>query len=168
MASQKIKYQGTTVEATKSAQELCGLVQKYGGTRFEMQWKDGLLSGVRFALKHEKLGQIPVRLEARITKIEDLLYRLTSMSREKSKEQAYRIAWRQLKDFVEQQLLAIETGLFPVHEVFMAQVETRDPVSGELVTMGDLLERHAAIAPGGGIRLLPAPPTLDADFEVEA
>lgn len=167
MAAQKIKYQGTTVEATKSAQELCGLVQKYGGTRFEMQWKDGILTGVRFALKHAKLGEIPVRLEARTQRIEQILSRVI-WAADKRRAQAYRIAWRQLKDFVEQQLLAIETGLFPVHEVFMAQVETRDPVSGELVTMGDLLERHAAIAPGGGIRLLPAPPTLDAEFEVEA
>lgn len=166
MASQKIKYQSTKVDPTKSATELSQLIEKYGGTRFEMRWESGILLGIRFALVHPKLGEIPVRLDARIERIRQILSR-TMWGDEKIRLQAYRIAWRQLKDFVEQQLLAVETGLFPVHEVFMAQVEARDPETGELVTVGDLLERHGALAPGGGIRLLPAPPVLEGAYVVE-
>lgn len=164
--AQKIKYQTTEVDPTKSAQQLMDLVRKYGGTRFELQWKDALLTGVRFALKHPKLGEIPVRLEARTEKIRQLLSH-TSLWGERLTIQAYRIAWRQLKDFVEQQLLAIETGLFPVHEVFFAQIETQDPVSGQLITMGELLERHGAMTHAGTVKLLPAPPTIDAEFQVD-
>lgn len=177
MARQAIKYEGTEVDPGKSASELGQLVQKYGGSRFEMQWDDhGLLTGLRFAIRHPKFGEIPVRLVARTERIAQLLlkahpYQWGRVSRvdhdARWKVQAYRIAWRQLKDFVEQQLLAVETGLFPVHEVFMAQVETRDPETGATITVGELMERHATTAPGGGLRLLPAPRTVDADFEVE-
>lgn len=178
MARQAIKYEATTIDPGKSAAELAQLVQRYGGSRFEMQWgDDGLLTGIRFALRHPKLGEVPVRLAARTDRIAEILakakpykWEMRSTREEHAaaqKMQAYRIAWRQLRDFIEQQLLAVETGLFPVHEVFMAQIETRDPVSGDLVTMGELLERHAAISPGGGLRLLPAPPTIDAEYEVE-
>lgn len=175
--AQAIKYETTTVEAGKSATEIAQLVQKYGGARFEMQWgDDGLLTGIRFALRHPTLGEVPVRLMAKTDRIVAILLkahpwtwgkRATRAEHEKQwRVQAYRIAWRQLKDFVEQQLLAVETGLFPVHEVFMGQVEARDPTTGELVTVGELVARHGTIASGGGLLLLPAPPTLDADYEV--
>lgn len=171
MARQAIKYETTTVDAGKSASEIAQLVQTYGGSRFEMQWgEDGLLTGIRFALRHPKLGEVPVRLTARTERIEEILRGVSKWrwDHQGRKLHAYRIAWRQLKDFVEQQLLAVKTGLFPVHEVFMAQVEARDPDTGEMVTVGELVERHGAIAPGGGLRLLPAPPTIEAVYEVEA
>lgn len=171
MARQAIKYESTTIDPGKSAGELAQLVQKYGGSRFEMQWgADGLLTGIRFALRHPKLGEVPVRLVARTERINEIMAKTDKWRWKKDARQmqAYRIAWRQLKDFIEQQLLAVETGLFPVHEVFMAQIETRDSETGEMVTMGELLDRHAALAPGGGIRLLPAPRTIEAEYEVES
>lgn len=163
--SQAIKYQNTTVEPFKSANEIAMLVQKYGGTRFEMRWDNGRLAGVRFAIKHERLGEVPVRLDAKTKKIEDILYSKTSKGREACRDLAYRIAWRQLKDFVEQSLLAVETGLFPLHEAFMAQMETPNPEGGEPITVGQLFEKRATAVPGG-ITLMLAAPIVEAEYEV--
>lgn len=156
--SQAIKYESTSIEPNQSAGEIAGLVAKYGGTRFEMRWGDyGELTGVRFAIRHARMDEVPVRLTAAIDNVAAIIMDrrpYTSRTRgtrqeweRKCRETAARVAWRQLRDFVEQSLLAVETGLFPLHEVFMAQVETRDPETGEVVTVGELFDRHAALAP---------------------
>lgn len=174
---QAIKYENTTVDPSVSAMQIGQLVQRYGGSRFEMQWNDrGRLIGVRFAIRHDRLGEVPVRLMASIENVEGLIRerRPYSSRMRKTRAQwaewcadvAYRVAWRQLKDFVEQALLAVETGLFPLHEAFMAQVETPDPETGEPITVGELFGRHAVLE-SSGLRLLPSP-VVEAEYEVEA
>ena len=172
--SQAIKYETTKVDPTRSASEIAALVQRYGGSRFEMMWDEwGQLTGVRFAIRHERLGEVPVRLMASVERVTAMIQKRRPYSTrqrrtriewaEWTKEVAYRVAWRQLKDFVEQALFAVETGLFPLHEAFMAQVETPDPETGEPITVGQLFERHASMGEGG-LRLLPAP-TVEAQWE---
>lgn len=157
--TQAIKYETTTVGAAQSAGEIADLVRKYGGSRFEMRWGEfGELTGVRFAIRDQDLGEVPVRLEAQTDKIRDILQRSrpwTSRTRATKdqylvevREQAYRIAWRQLKDFVEQALLAVETGLFPIGHAFMASIEMYDQASDETVTMAELFSRRVSLAAG--------------------
>lgn len=175
--TQAIKYESTSIDPTKSATEISQLVQRYGGSRFEMLWgEDGRLYGIRFAIRHDELGEVPVRLIARVENVEALIHERKPWNRrmrrtrgeyeEEVRDTAYRVAWRQLKDFVEQSLLAVETGLFPLHEAFMAQVETPDPETGQIVTVGELFARHAVLE-ASGLRLLPAAPVMDAEYEVE-
>lgn len=176
MAEQAIKYESTKVDPTQSASEIAQLVNRYGGSRFEMLWDEfARLRGVRFAIRHERLGEVPVRLMAATHNVEAVILKRKPYSRRmrrtkseyeaEVRDTAYRVAWRQLKDFVEQSLLAVETGLFPLHEAFMAQVETPDPETGEPITVGELFERHAVLE-SAGLRLLPAP-VVEADWEVE-
>ena len=168
--AQAIKYQTTTVDPGKSASEIQQLVQKYGGTRCEIRWDGaGQVVGVRFAIRHDRLGEVPVSLKARTDRIYEILQgsrRYKHRHREQDRAQAYRIAWRQLKDFVEQALLAVHTGLFPLHEAFMAAVETVDPETGETTTVGELFDRHAVLE-AGVLRLNPGPPVLDVEYELE-
>ena len=165
MARQVIKYQTTTVDAVKSAGQIQGLVQRYGGTRCEIRWdNEGRVTGVRFAIRHDRFGEVPVRLRARTKTIEDVLWSKTSMGRDRCAAQAHRIAWRQLRDVVEQLLFAVDTGLFLPHEAFMSSVETEDPETGETLTWGELLERHGSGGPGG-LKLLASgsePPVIEA------
>ena len=85
-----------------------------------MAWGDHGLRGVRFAIQTEH-GEVPVRLGARVERVAEIIrqkkpyshrMRRNRLEYEKwvEEELAYRIAWRQLKDFVEQALLAVETG----------------------------------------------------------
>lgn len=168
MSRQAIKYQTTAVEASKSAAEIAELVRRYGGSRFEQRWgESGDLEGIRFAIRTPDLGEVPVTLRAQTERIGEIIleaHPYTSRTRgtqqehaEKIRAQAYRIAWRQLKDFVEQALLAVETGLFPIGAAFMAHIEVWDDVQAETVTMSEYLARRAVIEPGGsGLRLLSA------------
>ena len=164
--SQAIKYESTTVEPEQSAAEIMRLVRAYGGTRFEMIWGDHGLQGVRFAIQTEH-GEVPVRLGARVERVAEIILqkkpyshrmRRSQLEYEKwvEEELAYWIAWRQLRDFVEQALLAVETGLFDIAGAFMANVEVWDDGSDEVVTMAELVARRMSLQPGSGaLRLLP-------------
>lgn len=161
MSKQAIKYVSTTIDPPKSAGEISDLVRKYGGTRFEQRWTDGTLTGIRFAIQAEGIGEVPVRLEAQIERIEHILKTKSAgplrYDARRRREQAYRIAWRQLKDFVEQALLAVETGLFPIGAAFMGHLEVYDDAARETVTMSDFLLRRAEFDAGtDGLRILPA------------
>ncbi len=163
---QAIKYESTEIEPEKSAAEIMQLVRKYGGIRFEMVWGELGLRGVRFAIETPQ-GPVPVRLEARVERVAEIILqkkpwghrmRRNRLEYEKwvEEELAYRIAWRQLKDFVEQALLAVETGLFDLAGVFMGSVEVWDNEAEEVVTMAELVASRMSLQSGNGaLRLLP-------------
>ena len=164
--SQAIKYESTTIEPEQSAAEIMRLVRAYGGTRFEMIWGDHGLRGVRFTIQTPQ-GQVPVRLGARVERVAEIIRQKRPWSRRMRRSQleyekwveeelAYWIAWRQLRDFVEQALLAVETGLFDIAGAFMAGVEVWDDRTDEVVTMAELVARRMSLQPGSGaLRLLP-------------
>jgi len=136
---------------------------KYGATRFETRWdpETRRLLGLRFAIIQEPWGELPVRLQAQTENILEILRSHQGPRSRKTDrdllDHAERIAWRQLKDVVEQLLLAVETGLWSLAQAFMAHVEVWDEEARETVTMSQLLATRAELLPGEkGIRLLPA------------
>lgn len=158
MSRQAIKYQTTVIDPWKSAGEIAALVRKYGGSRFEQRWgESGELLGIRFAIRDERLGEVPVILGAQTERIETILRKSTTWPHQRIHEQAQRIAWRQLKDFVEQALLAVETGLFPLAAAFMAHMEMQDEETGQPIALVDYMQTRGRIGPAGhGVRLLPS------------
>lgn len=163
MSKQAIKYQETDVPAERSVGEVANLIRRYGGTRFEQLWgEDGRILGVRFAIRHPEIGELPVSLTAKYGEIERILWETPYGSRAGSEEnrrariarQAERMAWRHLKDLTEQLLLSVRLGLRSLPAAFMADVEVLDESSGETVTMGELFERRAELSPTGrGVEL---------------
>lgn len=158
--AQQIKYQNTTVDASRSAGHIAELVRKYGGSRFEQQWDEyGQLVGIRFAIRDDRLGEVPVILRAQTETITAILDDAAPKSWDADRvlAQAHRIAWRQLKDFVEQALLAVRTGLFPLAAAFMAHVEVRDEETGEPVPLMEAFAQRGRLGPAGhGVRLISA------------
>lgn len=162
MSRQAVKYQETTVEAFKSVSEIADLIRRYGGTRFEQVWgEDGRILAVRFAMRHPEIGEVPVALTVKTTQVKRILLEssyLKSYSpeqrRERIQRQAERIAWRHTKDLTEQLLLSVELGLRSLPAAFLADLEAYDEIAGETVTMGELIERRAALsASGRGVEL---------------
>lgn len=152
-----IKYQDTDVDVERTVAELAALIKRYGGSRFEQQWrKDGGVGGVRLAVRRESLSELPVSLAAKTAEIErtmrdaGLWKSYTPEARaQKLETQAHRIAWRHLKDLSEQLLLAVSLGLKTLPEAFLADVEVYDRQRGELVRMAEFLERRASSGPEG-------------------
>jgi hypothetical protein len=168
MSKQVIKYQTTTVDHDTSISEIAALVRRYGGTRFEQQWdKYGRPTGIRFAIQQAELGEIPVKLTAQTDTIHEILHKAGVFGRvypnaarqERLQEQAARIAWRHMKDLVEQLLLAVQLGLKTLSAAFMSDVEVWDEASGETVTMAEFVGRYAVAGRSNqrGISLQPPP-----------
>lgn len=146
-----IKYQDTKVDVEKTLSDLTNLIKRYGGTRFEQNWTpDGHVRGVRFAIHHDTLGELPVRMLARTDRIQTILLNAglwksyPRQEREKKvKAQAERIAWRHVRDLTEQLLLAVQLDIRSMPEAFLADVEIFDSQLGETVRMSDYLQSRA-------------------------
>lgn len=157
MPQNAIKYQRTEVDPAKTVSELSEIIRRYGGRRFEQSWdRQGNPTEVRFAIDHPDLGELPVRLVAKTQKIrrifsEEGLWRSYPDDErdERINLQAYRIAWRHIKDLTEQLLMAVALDLQDLHEAFMGSVEIVDTETGELVRMAEFLERRARQGPEG-------------------
>lgn len=164
--TQRIKYQDTTVAPVDSVGHITKAVMRHRATRFEQLFdpQTARITGIRFAIEAGELGEIPVRLIARTENVAEILWKRrgprSRKSRDQIHEQAERIAWRQLKDVVEQLLFAVETGLMTLPEAFMSSVEVWDDAESEVVTMAELMSRRAvsimrpegsvlALGPGG-------------------
>lgn len=163
--AQSLKYEQTTVTVDKSVSEIAELIRRYGGSRFEQVWdEDGEVRGIRFAIRHESIGELPISLTARTAEIERVLaaggYAKGRGADDRRKRpqkiahQSRRIAWRHIKDLTEQLLLAVSLGLRSLPAAFMADIEAFDEDSGQTVTMYELFERRARMEESGrGVRL---------------
>ena len=157
MSKQLVKYQETTVDAEASVAHITALVKRYGGTRFEQLWDEtGGVAGVRFAIRHPTVGELPVSLQLKTGEIERILSSggfLRSLPRDERMEriatQAERIAWRHEKDLIEQLLLSVTLGTRSLEGAFMAEIETWDERTGETVTMEEMFSRRAVLSSSG-------------------
>jgi hypothetical protein len=113
-------YMGTTqIEAEKTASEIIELLGKYGATHIVSQYEGGKITGLSFIIEYNKHNlhfKLPVRWEP-VLKI---------MGKDKhtprrlcSEEQAKRVAWRQVKRWIESQLALVEVNMVDIKEVFM-------------------------------------------------
>jgi hypothetical protein len=150
MPAQAIKYETTKIEPTQSAAEIAQLVQRYGASRVELRWNERAeLEGIRFALRTDGMGEVPVRIIARTEGVQKILAEAKrTWSKQQVREHALRIAWRHLRDLTEQLLLAVQLGLRDVGSAFMADIEVWDDVREETVTMAEFLSTRAQLAPG--------------------
>lgn len=125
------KFYTTKVEAAKTAQEIGEIVREHGARRYQVKFDgDGKVTGVAFGLIVERIGfEVPVKLTAQTEALSTRLRgHYPSWDAQRADEQALRVAWRQLKAYVEICMEMVENGVKPFHEVFMADVLLRGRV----------------------------------------
>src|ERR671915_566076 len=94
---------------------------------------DGKVQGVQFVIK-VKDRFIPIKLPARVEKAQAVLKKqweegLISHKRGKDNtygyDQAYRVAWRNILDWVQAQMALLEIGMAKMEEVFLPYMQDR-------------------------------------------
>lgn len=127
----KTLYMETTqVSPEKTATEIILELQKAGCTSISHRYDSGKIIGLSFGLNVITAGcekflefDLPVRVdpvyEALKAKRKGYLYNKQIVN---LKQQAERVAWRQLLRWVQAQLAMIEVGMVKTHEVFMPYV----------------------------------------------
>lgn len=119
----------TQVSAMKSVGEIQGMLVAHKARAIIIEYKDGQPSALSFVIP-VKEGEVPFRLPANVDKVTTLLLKLRSRKPErwqsdyeqkmaKITEQANRVAWRVLKDWVRAQMAIIETEMVKPEEVFL-------------------------------------------------
>ena len=103
-------------------------IERIGAKQISFDYgDDGKVNGVQFVIKANDRF-IPVKLPARIEKAQAVLKKqwedgVISHKRGKEQtygyEQAYRVAWRNILDWVQAQMALLEIGMAKMEEVFL-------------------------------------------------
>lgn len=134
----------TTIEPIKTAGEVMGMLAAKGVKSINIDYSNGEPTGLSFMIEI-KSRPVYFRLPCNYEGAERALRR-TTPARYHTTDQAKRVAWRIVKDWVEAQLAIIECGQAEMAEVFLAyaitengqtlfQRMTQDP--SRLLTEGD-------------------------------
>lgn len=126
----------TEVAAMKSIGEIQGMLVAHGARQILIAYGDkGEPVGLAFIIATD-YGDTPFRLPANADRVEAVLLQQLASSRyrqwdtqyqeqrkAKIKEQAYRVAWRILKDWIRAQMAILETEMVTIDQIFLPYME---------------------------------------------
>lgn len=117
----------TTVDAFKTVSEIEYILMKHGAKSIMKNYENESITGLSFLID-TGAQQIPVRLPV---KVDDCLAVLRKEKEENprkqikdTREQAERVAWRILKDWVEAQMALLDIEMVRFEEIFLPYIET--------------------------------------------
>ena len=119
----------TTVSAFKTAGEIEEILANHRAKSVMKNYENGTITGLSF-LVDTGVQQIPVKLPV---KVDECLKVLKKEKRENPRkqikdtwEQAERVAWRILKDWVEAQMALLDIEMVRFEEIFLPYIETKN------------------------------------------
>lgn len=117
----------TTVDSFKTVSEIEYILMKHRAKSIMKNYEGESITGLSFLID-TGARQIPVRLPV---KVDECLQVLKKEKRENPKkqikdtrEQAERVAWRILKDWVEAQMALLDIEMVKFEEIFLPYIET--------------------------------------------
>ena len=109
----------TSVAAEKSVAEIQAKLARAGAHQVLHEYDpEGVIAAVAFRIKTE-FGDMAFRMPADIDKVHAVLKRQFPRGKYSERQQAARVGWRIVKDWVEAQLALIETGMATIEQVFL-------------------------------------------------
>ena len=103
----------TGIDPHKTVGEVAQMLAKAGATDVLMQYQNGMPVGINFSIH-----AVQFRLPCNYRGVHQALQNANVERRYRTEEQALRVGWRILKDWIEAQLAIIEAGLASTQEVF--------------------------------------------------
>ena len=113
----------TTIESYKTVSEIENILVKHKATSIMKNYSGEAIASLSF-LVDVGYNQIPIKMPA---KVDECLKVLQNEKKKNSKvkatrEQAERVAWRILKDWVEAQMALLDINMVKMEEVFMPYI----------------------------------------------
>lgn len=118
----------TTVDAYKTVSEIENTLVKHGAKSIMKNYDGEFIIGLSFLINNS-ISDIPVKLPV---KTEECLKILENEKKKgtknikATKEQAERVSWRILKDWVEAQMALLDIHMVKFEEIFLPYIETKD------------------------------------------
>lgn len=120
----KTLYMETTkIEANRTVAEIQTILGQYGAQKIMTEFSNGEVSSLSFAISIDN-KELPFRLPCRWEAIYNIFRdRKSNMMSDKgiesAKQQAKRVAWRQILRWIESQLALVQTDMVKIQEVFL-------------------------------------------------
>lgn len=119
----------TSIKTEKTVGEIQGMLARAGAAQVLFDFDGPIVSAISFRLLHEGV-MISFRLPANIASIYVVLQRDDDVPRRlKTPEQAARVAWRIIKDWLRAQLAIVEAEQAEMVEVFLPYAQ--NPTTGD-------------------------------------
>lgn len=119
----------TTVDEYKTVAEIEQMLVKHGAKSIMKSYEGEDVTSLSFLIDTGN-GNIPVKLPVRL---DDVLQVLTEQKKahpkaniKATREQANRVAWRILKDWIEVQMALLDMQMVKFEEIFLSYIETAD------------------------------------------
>ena len=143
----------TKIAAAKTIAEVQHLLVQHGASRIAVDYTNGQPSGLTFALvtpHGARLFTLPVDVDAmhRLIVAEYRAGRLRGLSKAvaESREQAERVAWRVIKDWLAAQLSLVQTEMVGLDQVMLPYLH----IDGERTLYAAYRDRENVLALEGG------------------
>lgn len=118
-----LKNYTTTINANTTIWEIQEILSEHGATAVMTEYSNGSVVALSFKVNTPK-GEIGIRLPANIEKVKQVLkiQRRKNNKIKDTTEQATRVAWRILKDWVDAQMAILETEMVKMEEIFLPYI----------------------------------------------
>jgi hypothetical protein len=118
----------TTISALKTAAEVQTMLAKHGASSVSLVYDGGTPLGIAFTIETTH-GMRDFQLPVNAAGVELTLKKQRVATRFQGSEQAHRVAWRIVKDWVAAQLAIIEAGMSSLDEVMLPYMVTAGGVT---------------------------------------
>lgn len=116
----------TTVDALKTVGEIQGILVAHGARSILMNYgKDGGIESLSFIVE-TPYGDMPIRLPINAKAVLKVLEEQRVPPRYANYQQAVRIAWRIVKDWVRAQMAILETEMVKMEQIFLPYMITKN------------------------------------------
>ena len=119
----------TTVDAFKTVSEIEYILMKHKAKSIMKDYDGETITGLSFLID-TGVQQIPVRLPVKIDECLEVLKKEKRENPRKqikdTRQQAERVAWRILKDWVEAQMALLDIEMVRFEEIFLPYIETNN------------------------------------------
>lgn len=118
-----LKNYTTTINANKTIGEIQEILSIHGATAIMTEYSNGNVVALSFKVNTPK-GEIGIRLPANIEQVQMVL----KMQKRKNgqikdtTEQATKVAWRIIKDWIDAQMAILETEMVKMEEIFLPYI----------------------------------------------
>lgn len=119
----------TTIDAFKTVSEIEYILVKHKAKSVMKNYEGESISGLSFLVDTGAV-QVPIRLPVKVDECLEVLKREKKSSPKSNikatREQAERVAWRILKDWVEAQMALLDIEMVRLEEIFLPYIEMRN------------------------------------------
>ena len=115
-----LKNYTTTINANKTIGEIQEILSKHGATAIMTEYDNGEVVALSFKINTPR-GEIGIKLPANTDKVLRVLKKQKQRNGQikDNQEQATKVAWRIIKDWIDAQMAILETEMVDMEEIFL-------------------------------------------------